>query len=273
MTTPRAPLPASIGIVLGLLILSSLAETSTASDPSLLMTMTPVLAAQGGNDDREGWWKPRPGTSWQWQLSGTIDTTLVVEMYDVDYQTPRSVITSLHAQGKRVICYLSAGSWEEYRDDADRYPAVILGKPLAGWPDEKWVDIRRLDVLGPILEARMESAVQQGCDGIEPDNVDGYQNETGFPLTAGDQLAFNKWLAGEAHERRLSVGLKNDLDQVSELEPYFDWALNEECFQLNECGPLSRFVNAGKAVFGVEYRGNPASFCPKANAMNFDWLK
>lgn len=244
----------------------------------LLLTMPPILAAQGQtapppSPPPAGWWQPGPGTSWQWQLSGVIDTSFDVDMYDIDYETPASVIATLHAQGKTVICYMSAGSWEAYRSDAGQYPPAILGNTLDGWPDEKWVDIRQIDSLGPILESRMDAAVTLGCDGIEPDNVDGYQNDSGFPLTYSDQLAFNRWLAQQAHARNLSIGLKNDLGQVDDLEPYFDWALNEECFQYNECDPLLTFINAGKAVFGVEYVGDPAGFCPSANAMNFDWLK
>jgi hypothetical protein len=69
-----------------------------------------------------------------------------------------------------------------------------------------------LDSLGPILFARLDLAVAKGCDGVEPDNVDGYANNTNFPLTVQDQLQFNIWLANEAHARGLSIGLKNDLD-------------------------------------------------------------
>ena len=94
-----------------------------------------------------------------------------------------------------------------------------------------------------------------------------------FPLKYRDQLNYNIWLANQAHARGLSIGLKNDLDQVKDLVPYFDWALNEECFQYDECELLLPFVEAGKAVFGVEYEGNSDSFCPQANAMNVDWLK
>jgi len=49
------------------------------------------------------------------------------------------------------------------------------------------------------------------------------------------------------------VGLKNDLGQVAQLEPWFDWALNEECLQYDECQDLSPSLVAGKAVFHVEY--------------------
>lgn len=69
------------------------------------------------------------------------------------------------------------------------------------------------------------------------------------------------------------MGLKNDLDQVLDLVDDFDWTLNEQCFEFNECDQLLPFVAAGKAVFGVEYVLNPTTFCPQANGMNFYWLK
>jgi hypothetical protein len=194
-------------------------------------------------------------------------------MYDIDlFDVPQAVMDELHDDGRIVICYFSAGSYEEWRPDAGDFPDVVLGDPLDDWPGERWLDIRRIDLLAPIMTARMDLAVQKGCDGVEPDNVDGYANDSGFALTAEDQLTYNTWLAAEAHQRGLSIGLKNDLDQIPQLLPYFDWALNEQCFQYDECELLLPFVDAGKAVFGVEYEGDPADFCPQANAYDFDWL-
>ncbi len=182
------------------------------------------------------WWRPAPGTSWQWQLSGDLDLSCDVDMYDIDlFDTPKATIADLQAQGRVVICYFSAGSWEDWRPDAADFPAAVKGDTLDGWPDERWLDIRELDVLAPILEARLDMAVAKGCDGVEPDNVDGYQNGTGFPLEGADQVAFNRWLAQAAHARNLSVGLKNDLGQIPALIDFFDWALNEQCFQYHEC--------------------------------------
>ncbi|MCB1771266.1 MAG: endo alpha-1,4 polygalactosaminidase [Candidatus Competibacteraceae bacterium] len=220
------------------------------------------------------WWKPRPGVRWQWQLTGSIDTSFDVEMYDIDlFDTPQSTIDELHAANRVVICYFSAGSHEDWRPDAHLFPSEVLGRTLDGWPGEKWLDISNLDSLAPIMEARLDLAVSKGCDGVEPDNVDGYSNNTGFNLSDQDQIAYNRWLASAAHIRGLSIGLKNDLEQVRDLLEDFDWALNEECFEYNECDRLIPFIAAGKAVFGVEYRGSPDVFCPQANAMNFDWLK
>ena len=218
-------------------------------------------------------WKPAPGTSWQWQLQGTIDTSFDVDMYDIDlFDAPQSVIDELHAADRIVMCYFSAGTWEMFRSDGADFPASVRGNPLGDFPDERWLDIRQLDVLGPLMRARLDLAVTKNCDGVEPDNVDAYTNNSGFALTAADQLAYNVWLAAEAHARGLSVGLKNNIAQVKALEPHFDWALNEECFAFDECEALLPFIRAGKAVFGVEYTGNPDIFCPQANALNFDWL-
>jgi len=219
-------------------------------------------------------WTPDLATTWQWQLTTPVDQTVDATMYDIDlFDNDVSVISSLHAKGKKVICYFSAGSWEEWRPDATSFPANVKGEDIDGWPGEKWLDIRNLAVLGPIMKERLDLAVQKGCDGVEPDNVDGYANNTGFPLTASDQIDYNRFIASESHKRGLSVGLKNDLDQVSTLLPDFDWALNEQCFEFNECEMLVPFVNAGKAVFNVEYNLPTSEFCPQANAMNFNSLK
>lgn len=259
--------------VIWVCVLFLLLEGTVFAGKDMLLLSLPAILQ--GHAKRPGqWWQPAPGGSWQLQLSGTVDTTVDAGMYDIDlFETPQSTIDLLHQQGRIVICYMSAGSWESYREDADEYPSEILGNVLDGWPDERWVDYRRIDVLGPILEARMDVAVRKKCDGIDPDNVDGYSNNSGFPLTARDQLVFNRWLAARAHERGLSIGLKNDLAQVDELVGDFDWALNEQCFQYDECELLLPFIQEGKAVFGVEYSGTVESFCPRANGMDFDWLK
>lgn len=214
-------------------------------------------------------WQPVPGTTWQWQLTGKIDTSMDVEMYDIDlFDVPKDMIDRLHAQGRIVICYFSAGSWENWRPDAKKYPSSVQGRSN-GWAGEKWLDIRKMEALDPVFQDRLDLAVQKGCDGVEPDNIDGYTNNTGFPLTYKDQLKFNKWLANEAHRRGLSIGLKNDLDQVDDLVDHFVWVLNEQCFDHNECELLLPFIRAGKAVFHVEYQKKAQSFCPKANAMGF----
>ena len=218
-----------------------------------------------------GIWQPKPGTSWQWQLSGAVDTSLDVKMYDIDlFETPTATINQLKADGRIVICYFSAGSYEDWRPDADTIPAAGRGKKMAGW-DELWLDVRNSGVRD-VMKKRLELAKSKGCHGVEPDNVDGYTNNTGFPLTAADQLSFNKFLAAEAHARGLSIGLKNDLHQIPQLVTIFDWALSEECMEFNECDTLAPFIKAGKAVFHVEYKGSQSSICAQAKTLKFDTL-
>gem|GEM_PF-484037 len=227
----------------------------------------------GGNPQVSSWWRPTPGVSWQWQLSGDLDQSFDVEMYDIDLmEVSTAEIASLKQAGRTVICYFSAGSWEDWREDISLIPAAVIGETMDGWPDERWLDISNIAALEPVMAGRLDLAVTKGCDGVEPDNVDGYQNASGFNLTASDQLAYNRWLAAQAHDRGLSIGLKNDLDQVAQLEPDFDWALNEQCFEMDECDKLLPFINANKAVFGVEYNLAVSAFCTQANALNFDWL-
>ncbi|MEQ3633421.1 endo alpha-1,4 polygalactosaminidase [Thalassolituus sp.] len=225
------------------------------------------------------WYRPAAGTSWQWQLQGTLNSGYAVAIYDVDlFDSSTATIANLQASDVRVICYFSAGSYEEWRDDADQFVEADLGNPLDGWDGERWLDIRSDDVR-TIMEARLDLASSKGCDGVEPDNVDGYTNNPGFALTSSQQLAYNRFLANAAHERGLAIGLKNDLAHVDDLIDYFDFAVNEECFEYDECDLLTPFINADKPVLHAEYDAtltsdNTArqSFCTQMNALGFSSL-
>lgn len=218
-------------------------------------------------------WRPAPGTTWHWQLQGTVDPSLDVAVFGVDGEdTSTAEVAALRAGGRAAICYLSAGSWEEWRADADRFPAEVLGSSN-GWPGERWLDVRRLDVLGPIMADRMATCAEKGFDAVEPDNIDGAFNDTGFPLTRADQLTYNRWLARTAHALGLSIGLKNTVEQAAELEPWFDFAVNESCMRWQECEELDVFIDAGKAVFHVEYDLPVEEFCPRAQALGFSSMR
>jgi hypothetical protein len=217
---------------------------------------------------------PEPRAAWQWQLTGPIDQRVEAAVFDVDlFDTPVSVVRSLHARGRLVVCYMSAGTWEGWRPDAARIPPSARGRPVEGWPGERWLDIRRIRALAPVLLARLDLCRRKGFDGVELDNVDGWSNRTGFPLAARHQLAFNAWLANEAHRRGLSVGLKNDLEQVPRLLRYFDWALAEQCVEYRECDRLAPFERAGKAVLVVEYGTPLARLCAEARRLGFSALR
>jgi len=224
-------------------------------------------------------WTPQVSNTWQWQLTGTIDTKYDVDVYDIDlFDTPDSVFATLHSEGKHIVCYFSAGSAEDWRPDYNLFKASDLGNKLGGWPGERWVDTRSANVRS-IMKARLDKAKARGCDGVEPDNVDAYTNNPGFPLTYATQLDYNRFLANEARARGLKVALKNDVDQLADLAPSFDFAVNEQCHQYKECGGYTAFTNAGKPVFNAEYkkiwRTDPnarAQMCAQARSENLRTL-
>lgn len=198
-------------------------------------------------------WKPAPTDRWHWQLTGKLKTNLDVQVYDIDlFDTPAATIAALQKRGVRVVCYFSAGSYEDWRADRGRFVAADLGRPLDGWAGERWLDTRSANVR-KIMKRRLDTARSKGCDGVEPDNVDAYTNPSGHPLTAATQLDYNRFLAREAHARGLAIGLKNDVDQLAALVAHFDFAVNEQCFQYQECKAYRVFTSAGKAVFNAEY--------------------
>jgi hypothetical protein len=141
---------------------------------------------------------------------------------------------------------------------------------------ERWLDIRRRSWsrFAPIIWRRLDLAVKLGCDGVEPDQNNPWGNHPGFPITRADQTRWYLKVAAEAHARGLSVGMKNGVESINaDTVAAFDWALNEECFQYHECGRYRPFTDAGKAVFQVEYRGDPGVFCPDASRRGFSSLK
>ncbi|WP_030765685.1 endo alpha-1,4 polygalactosaminidase [Streptomyces sp. NRRL F-2664] len=218
-------------------------------------------------------WQPPPGTPWQWQLTGTLDTSVEAAVYDVDgFTTTKEQVAVLKKAGRKTICYLSTGAWEDFRPDAEAFPRELLGKGN-GWEGERWLDIRRVAELEPLMAKRFDMCREKGFDAVEPDNMDGYRNTTGFPLTADDQLRYNRLIARLAHDRGMSVGLKNDLDQVPQLVGDFDFAVNEQCAQYDECDRLTPFIEAGKAVFHAEYELSTSRFCGRSKTLELSSIQ
>ena len=244
----------------------------TGSRSSLALAAFLAVTSSGGEAATADIWHPTGQMQWQWVLQTPLDTSVNVPVFDIDgFDNNASVVTTLHANGARVICYISAGTYENWRPDASSFPSSVLGSSN-GCPPEQWLDVRQISILGPIMLARMQMCASKGFDAIEPDNIDGYSNQAGFPLTAKDQLQYNIWLATTAHSLGLSIGLKNGPDQASSLQPYFDWMLDEQCFQYSECCSLTPFISAGKTVFETEYQGTPSSICPQANSMGLSTI-
>ncbi|MBC8425294.1 endo alpha-1,4 polygalactosaminidase [bacterium] len=212
-------------------------------------------------------WQPSQLTTWQYQLQDPLNTSYDVAMYDIDmFEATPGEIDALHAQGRVVIGHFRAGVWQDWQPDAGDYPAALLGNAVDGWPGERWVDIGNLALIQPLIEARLDLAASKGFDGVEPDDMQSYLEVTGFTLVYSDQIAFNEWLAQAAHARGLSVGLKNDCEQSADLVDDFDWSLVEMIYQFGNVSCAQPFLDAGKAVFDVEYYLDPETVCDQAVA-------
>jgi hypothetical protein len=220
-----------------------------------------ALGPVAGEASASGWWKPPAHLTWYWQLTGTVDNEVPVAAYDIDgFENSAAEVSVLHGQGKRVICYIDVGTAENFRPDYSQFPKSVLGHSN-GWPGERWLDIRQLSALQPIMTARFQICREKGFDAVEPDNIEGYANKSGFPLTAAEQLTYNEWVAEEVHGLGMAVLQKNDGEQTPQLWTHFDGALSEQCNQYRECADFAPYLAAGEPVLNAEYKLKTAKFC------------
>jgi len=191
------------------------------------------------------------------------DVNLVKVVFVDLFDQSTSSIARLKSQGKTVVCYFSGGSSENWRSDYKQFSSSVKGKKLDGWNGENWIDYRSTTVRN-IMKARIALAIQKKCDGIDPDNIDGHLNDSGFNLSAGEQQAYMKFLSTEAHTKNLLIGLKNSAETASKIEPFTDFVVVEECYKYNECSAYKSFAAHSKAIFSVEYTPYKSSLCGNA---------
>jgi len=217
-------------------------------------------------------WEPALGEPFQIVLSAQLDANprngpIVpehVRIFDLDvFDNSRETIMQLKRMGKRVVCYFSAGTAEDWREDFQRIDPKLLGAQLPMWPGERWLDIRSKEVMR-LMQTRIRYAARKGCDALDPDNVDGYENERGGgfnpPLTKGDSIKYVRRLSRYARRHGMSMGLKNALEILPNVERDVAFAVNEECVSDPDdgCEPYARFIRSdfrsrGKPVFHIEY--------------------
>ncbi|KAL6708801.1 hypothetical protein ACN47E_002208 [Coniothyrium glycines] len=241
----------AIGLGLGLTLGRGDADDSDSPPPSL----SPLPSAPAGP-----LWTPKVNDTWQIILShppvvGSGDTGVTpdVSIFDIDlFDTPAETIARLQRMGKKVICYFSAGSYEDWRDDAKDFLPADLGNGLEGWAGEKWLKLGSENVRA-IMKKRIQLAKDKGCDGVDPDNVDGYQNDNGLSLTQQDSIDYISFLSSITQPLNLTLGLKNSGDIISAVLPIVHFSVNEECVKYRECTTFKPFIDAGKPVFHIEY--------------------
>eukprot|EP00121_Abeoforma_whisleri_P001352 Awhi_evm1s1200 len=210
------------------------------------------------------------GLKWSnraWGAGRNQDSVSGKDVVDVDlFDTKPSKIKEYKSQGKKVMCYVNVGASESWREDYKQNKAAFdktKGKKLKGWKGEFWFDIvHKLPQVKAIVGKRFKLAKEKGCDAIEADNVDCYQNDcvsgASDKVKRKAQVAYDKWQTEKAHSLGMAIGLKNSLDLIPELVDHYDFAMNEQCVEYDECRHLKAFAKQNKAIFGTEY-GQSAS--------------
>ncbi|WP_417709301.1 endo alpha-1,4 polygalactosaminidase [Roseibium aggregatum] len=201
------------------------------------------------------------GDTWDWQLTEPVDLDRQVRVMDLhpDLVTSED-LAALRQKGVRTICYVSIGTLEKGSADTRAFPDDVLGKTYEDWPDERFLDVRRLDILLPIMKARFEACKDQGFDAVEPDNMDVHDNDSGFPITADDVVAYVARLAVIAHSLDLAIGQKNVPDLTADLIGHMDFLIAESCYQDKWCADVGAYVREDKPIFDAEYTDRPIDF-------------
>jgi endo-alpha-1,4-polygalactosaminidase (GH114 family) len=198
-------------------------------------------------------WQPKTGIKWQIQLENAVEDIAIADIFDIDmFDNTAAKISEIHKQDAKVICYFSAGTYEDWRPDANKFTDSDFGNALEDWPGERWLNLHSSNVR-KIMQSRLDLAKQKGCDGVDPDNIDAYGNDNGLDLTEADSIDYLNFLASEAHSRGMSIGLKNGGDIIPSVIEKMQWSVNEQCAQYDECDVYAAFTDVGKPVFHIEY--------------------
>lgn len=229
--------------------------------------------------DEQSYYQPKIGDRFEWRLDSIALNEVnrySCNIIDIDaFIATKELVDAFHAKGIKVIAYISVGTLENYRPDSLLLPKEVVGNIYPAWPDERFLDLRAIEKLKPFIRSRFDMIKAKGFDGIEPDNIDSYAEETVFKLTLEDTRLFCDYIIEEAHSRGLCIGQKNTEELVPLMYGKFDWALTEDAFHQHIQDRYAAYVSAGKPVFCAEYTDemNTGDFntlvCAKARQLNY----
>ncbi|WP_417842665.1 endo alpha-1,4 polygalactosaminidase [Thalassospira sp.] len=244
---------------------------------SCLILSTPLLMlpaiASAAPQKAAATWLPVPNGALHWQLQGDVVPAPGTKVIDSDlFDTPAKQVKKWRDQGLYPVCYVNVGAFEDWRDDATDFPDDVIGAVYDGWQGERWLDVTHFTKFASIIDARLDLCAHKGFLAVEPDNIDGYDNETGFDITPDDQVAYLHWLIDQAHKRQLAIGQKNAPDLIDELVGDMDFALLESAWRDDFLSDYIPYRRQNKPVFAVEYREDGASLaaiCPDIKQYRF----
>jgi hypothetical protein len=239
------------------------------------------------------WYPPHLGANgkpmrWDWQIGLTTPLQRTgkraVDIYDIDgFLTTKAEVHAIHTSWQastlahpKAVCYLDL-AWEDYRPDASPaagrprapgalFPASSLGKIYFGYPQERWVDFRQLNLLKPMLIERISMCARKGFDAVELDDIDSFApaSTTGFELTAGDAKNYLAYAFNLVHSYGMTVLWKNAPELATWGVRYTDGAVVEECYVYHQCASWRVFSTdktaaqpngkwVGEAEYGADH--------------------
>jgi glycosyl hydrolase family 114 len=280
-TAGRACYAGSVRFSAWLAVLTALLPASGCHETTgTLLTLHEPSASGGANPgdagDADGavgppLFRPTKDTTWQVQLTGAIDTSFDVDMYELDlFALDATIAKRLHDRGSKVACYVSVGTAESYRADYGSFPVSAVGNALVDYPDERWLDGRNQEVRS-LMTARLQLASVSGCDAVSLSGLQAHREDSGFALTRADDLDYARWLIAECHERGLSAGVATSDDLIASLASDANWGSTAECLSNDGCQAWQAFTAANKAVFMIEYgsSSDAPSLCAEAARLGY----
>ena len=237
-------------------------------------TLLVRVAGAGGDgpDPAPSVWVPAEDARWLARLDGAINVDNSADFFYLDpQQQPADDLTSLHEQGRRYLCYLSAGTVESFRDDADLFPRHAVGNVVPDFPNERWLDLRDAEVRA-LMAKRIVALAEAGCDGVAPASLTGYETDSGFDLTLQDTLDYAHFVADAAHAAGMSVALSGPSALTLELWQSFDFGLAIGCVASTMCREYAALTAAEKPVLHVELGDESAALelCKSAQTLGFE---
>ncbi|CAM9487610.1 unnamed protein product, partial [Ectocarpus fasciculatus] len=237
----------------------------------------------------DNWYQPSLGTTWEWQIDGLPipggngeGSLHNVELYDIDYSYSSAVIADLQSKGKTAMCYISAGTSEDFREDINLFPEEVKGGIVSfgegdTFEDEQWLDLRRLDLVAPIMLERLDIMQAKGCDAVEWDNADLPVHDLGLSgggqISVSVQIAYNAWIAAQTYARGMGVAMKNNNEAAAFHVDDYDMVVNEECWINGNCNNYWPWIKAGKPILNTEYFTTRCMYCTQANLMDMSTIK
>jgi hypothetical protein len=283
---------------------SSLNDSSASTGHAVKFGTTQATAS---------YYQPDQNTSWMWEIGTNLDFNNANLMgtgvtayngstapgndpvlYDIDgILNPASTVQTLHAMGKKAVCYIEVGTAGDYYSAADEgiattYYAQLqaagsLGSKLAGYP-EYFININAPTTI-PIMEAMINQQCKaKGFDAVETDLDETFNNNegnTGVTITQANEETYLTALANYMHSIGLGWIAKNlddtgEVSFVNNMQPSAQGMITEECNKMGTCSLLSSFLAAHKWIGNAEYtspdKETLAQFCPYDNANNINGI-